>query len=64
MMTSEPAGAVEEAYEYAGYYTQRWKTGRFHYALKSGRGIEKPRERDVEKSAALVMTRSIIAVCL
>ncbi|MDR0556602.1 MAG: hypothetical protein LBG43_01830 [Treponema sp.] len=32
--------------------------------MKSGRAIEKPRERGIEKSAALVMTRSIIAVMI
>jgi hypothetical protein len=38
---SEPATSPEEAYEYAGYYIRRWKTERFHHALKSGRAIAK-----------------------
>jgi hypothetical protein len=36
LATSEPADSFEEAYEYAGYYLQRWKLERFQYVLKSG----------------------------
>jgi hypothetical protein len=41
MATSEPVNTPEEAYERVGCYMRRWKIGRFHYALKSGRAIEK-----------------------
>jgi hypothetical protein len=41
LVTSEPVNGFEEAYEYAGYYIQRWKIERFHYVLKSGCAIEK-----------------------
>jgi hypothetical protein len=43
--TSEPVNSAEEAYEYVGYYTRRWKIERFHYVLKSGCAIEKLQER-------------------
>jgi hypothetical protein len=36
---SEPVNSIEEAYEYVGYYTQRWKIERSHYVLKSGCAI-------------------------
>jgi hypothetical protein len=45
LMTSEPVTTDEEAYEYVGYYMQRWKIERFHYVLKSGCAIEKLQER-------------------
>jgi hypothetical protein len=64
LTTSESAGNSEEAYEYVGCWMQRWKTGRFHYALKSGCGIEKLQERSIEKSMALILMHSIIAVMI
>jgi hypothetical protein len=64
LMTSEPVSTDEEAYEYVGYYMQRWKIERFHYVLKSGCGIEKLQERSIEKSATLIMLYSIIAVMI
>jgi hypothetical protein len=56
--------SVEEAYEYVGYYMQRWKIERFHYVLKSGCGIEKLQERSIEKTSVLIMMYSIIAVMI
>ncbi|MDR2210974.1 MAG: transposase, partial [Spirochaetaceae bacterium] len=50
LVTSEPVNSTEEAYEYVGYYMQRWKIERFHYVLKSGCGIEKLQERSMEKT--------------
>jgi hypothetical protein len=40
---------------------RRRKIERFHYVLKSGRAIEKLQERSIEKTAALILTYSIIA---
>jgi hypothetical protein len=64
LMTGEPVNSVEEAYEYVGYYMQRWKIERFHYVLKSGCSIEKLQERSIEKTRALIMMYSIIAVMI
>jgi hypothetical protein len=64
LMTSEPIHTAEEAYEYVGYYMQRWKTERFHYVLKSGCAIEKLQERSMEKMTALILMYSIIAVMI
>jgi hypothetical protein len=64
LMTNEPVNTVEEAYEYARYYARRWKIERFHYALKSGRGIEKLQERSIDKTLSLILMYSIIAVKL
>jgi hypothetical protein len=64
MMTSEPVNTVSEAYEYVGYYMQRWKIERFHYVLKSGCAIEKPRERSIDKTTTLIFIYSIIASIL
>jgi hypothetical protein len=64
LMTSEPISTVEEAYKYAGYYMQRWKIERFHYVLKSGCAIEKLQERSIDKTAALILMYSIIAVMI
>jgi hypothetical protein len=61
MVTSEPATSPEEAYEHVGYYMRRWKTERFHYALKSGRAIEKAQERSIDKTMTLILMYSIIA---
>ncbi|MDR1447087.1 MAG: hypothetical protein LBI90_09360 [Treponema sp.] len=63
-MNSEAVHTAEEAYEYAGYYMQRWKIERFHYVLKSGCAIEKLQERSIEKSTALIVMYSIIAVMI
>ncbi|MDR2408331.1 MAG: transposase [Bacteroidales bacterium] len=54
----------EEAYEYVGYYLQRWKIERFHYVLKSGCGIEKLQERSIDKSTTRILMYSIIAVMI
>jgi hypothetical protein len=64
LMTSEPVTSPEEAYEYVGYYMQRWKIERFHYVLKSGRAIEKLQERTIDKTATLILMYSIIAVMI
>jgi hypothetical protein len=56
--------SVEEAYEYSGYYIQRWKIGRFHYVLKSGFAIEKLREQGIDKTTAFILVYSIIAVMI
>ncbi|MDR1105458.1 MAG: IS4 family transposase [Treponema sp.] len=61
LMTNELINTVEEAYEYVGYYMQRWKIERFHYVLKSGCAIEKLQERSIEKTVALILMYSIIA---
>jgi hypothetical protein len=54
--------SVEQAFEKVRYYVQRWKIERFHYVLKGGRAIEKPRERDMEKTKTLILMYSVIAV--
>jgi hypothetical protein len=64
LATSEPVNTVEEAYEYVGYYMQRWKIERFHYVLKSGCAIEKLQERGIEKNMVLILMYSIIAVMI
>jgi hypothetical protein len=64
LATTEPVASPEEAYEYVGYYIQRWKTERFHYVLKSGCAIEKLQERSIDKTAALIMMYSVIAVMI
>jgi hypothetical protein len=64
MATSEPVTSFEEAYEYIGYYIQRWKIERFHYVLKSGCAVEKIQERSIEKTATLILMYSIIAVMM
>ena len=64
LATSEPVNSVEEACEYVGYYVQRWKIERFHYVLKSGCAIEKLQERSMEKTTALILMYSIIAVII
>jgi hypothetical protein len=53
--------SAEETYEYVGYYIRRWKTERFHYALKSGCAIEKLQERSIEKTAVLILMYLIMA---
>jgi hypothetical protein len=63
-VTSEPVDTPEEAYEYVGYYLQRWKIERFHYVLKSGCGIEKLQERSIDKSTTRILMYSIIAVMI
>jgi hypothetical protein len=62
LMTSEPVYAVEEAYEYVRYYMRRREIERFHYVLKSGCAIEKLQERSINKTVALILMYSIIAV--
>ena len=64
LMTSEEVDTAEEAYEYVGYYMQRWKIERFQYVLKSGCAIEKLQERSIEKTTALILMYSIIAVMI
>ncbi|GHU12921.1 IS4 family transposase [Spirochaetia bacterium] len=64
LATSEPVTSPEEAYEYIGYYIQRWKIERFHYVLKSGCALEKIPERSIEKTATLILMYSIIAVMI
>ncbi|MDR0706344.1 MAG: hypothetical protein LBF60_00510 [Treponema sp.] len=61
MAAGEPVNTREEAHERVGCYMRRRKTGRFHRALKSGRAIGKSRERSVDKTTALILTRSSIA---
>jgi hypothetical protein len=63
-VTREPLNSPEEAYEYVGYYMQRWKIERFHYVLKSGCGIEKLQERSIDKRTTLILMYSIIAVMI
>jgi hypothetical protein len=64
MATSEPVTSPEEAYKYVEYYMQRWKIERFHYVLKSGCAIEKLQERSIDKTMALILMYSIIAVMI
>jgi hypothetical protein len=64
LTTSEAVKSPEEAYEYVGYYMQRWKIERFHYVLKSGCAIEKLQERSIDKTTALILMYSIIAVII
>jgi hypothetical protein len=64
LATSEEVTSAEEAYEYVGYYIQRWKIERFHYVLKSGCAIEKLQERSIDKTMALILMYSIIAVLI
>ncbi|MDR2632630.1 MAG: IS4 family transposase [Treponema sp.] len=64
LATSELESGLEEAYEYVGYYMQRWKIERFHYVLKSGCGIEKLQERSIDKTMILILMYSIIAVTI
>ena len=60
-MTNEPVQTVEDAYEKAAWYMQRWKTEQFHHVLKSGCAVEKLQERSMEKTTMLVLMYSIIA---
>ena len=64
LMTNEPVESAESAYEKAVWYMQRWKVERFHYTLKSGCAVEKLQERSMEKTTALVLMYSIIAVAI
>jgi hypothetical protein len=50
LMTNDEVNSEEQAFEKVRYYVQRWKTGMFHHALKSGCAIEKLQERDMEKT--------------
>jgi hypothetical protein len=43
---------------------QWWKTGLFHYVLKSGCATEKLQERSTGKTMALILMYSIIAVMI
>jgi hypothetical protein len=43
---------------------QRWKIERFHYVLKSGCAIEKLQERSIDKTTALILMYSIVAVMI
>jgi hypothetical protein len=58
---NEEAESFKGACETAGYYIQRWKMERFHYALKSARVIEKLWERSMEKMKVLMLRHSVIA---
>jgi len=58
LITSEEAASEEEAYEKAGQYIRRWKTGRFHYVLKAG----KQQERSMERMKALILMYSVTSV--
>ena len=64
LMTNEPVETLEAAYERVYYYTQRWKIERFHYVLKSGCGVEKLQERNMDKTTLLVLMYSVIAVVI
>jgi hypothetical protein len=64
LATSEPVDTPEGAYEYVGYYMQRWKIERFHYVLKGGCAIEKLQERSIDKTTTLILMYSIIAVMI
>ena len=64
LAASCPVASPEEAYQYIGYYIQRWKIERFHFVLKSGCAIEKIQERSIEKTAALILMYSVIAVMI
>jgi hypothetical protein len=61
LAAGEPVNRPEEAYEYVGYYIQRWKIERFHYVLKSGCAIEKLQERSIDKTTILILMYSINA---
>jgi len=61
LMTNEKVGSVEDAYEKAVWYMQRWKIEQFHYVLKSGCAVEKLQERSMDKTTVLVLMYSIIA---
>jgi hypothetical protein len=43
LLTNGAADSFEAAYEKARWHTRRWKIERFHYALKSGCAVERPR---------------------
>ncbi|MDR1219039.1 MAG: hypothetical protein LBK73_05450 [Treponema sp.] len=62
LMANKPVNTVEEAYKHGGCHMRRWKMERLHYAPKSGRAVEKLQERSAGKTAAPILTRSIIAV--
>ena len=53
LMANEPVETVEAAYERIYYYTQRWKTERFHYVPKSGCAVEKLQEQGIDKTTLL-----------
>ena len=55
LMTNEPVQTVEDAYEKAVWYMQRWKIEQFHYVLKSGCTVEKLQERSMGKTTMLVL---------
>jgi len=61
LMTNEKIEGVEDAYEKAVWYMQRWKIEQFHYVLKSGCAVEKLQERSMDKTTLLVLMYSIIA---
>ena len=60
LMTNEKIESVEDAYEKAVWYMQRWKIEQFHYVLKSGCAVEKLQERRMDKTTVLVLMYSII----
>jgi hypothetical protein len=64
LITTEEVNTAGEAYKYVGYYMQRWKIERFHYVLKSGCAIEKLQERNMDRTVALILMYSIIAVMI
>jgi len=63
LMTNKKIESVEDAYEKAVWYMQRWKIEQFHHVLKSGCAVEKlqERERRMDKTTVLVLMYSIIA---
>jgi len=62
LATNEEINSVEKAFEYVGYYVQRWKIERFHHVLKSGCKVELIQERTLQKTETMLMLKSIIAV--
>ena len=53
LMTNEKIESVQDAYERAVWYMQRWKIEQFHYVLKSGCAVEKLQERSMDKTTVL-----------
>lgn len=64
LATDEAISSVDDAFEKVGYYMQRWKIERFHYVLKSGCNIEKIQQRSVNKTVALILMYSVIAIII
>jgi hypothetical protein len=64
LLTNEPVGSVEAAYEKVRWYKQRWKIEQFHHVLKSGCKVEKLQERRMDKTTLLVLMYSIVAAAI